>query len=318
VLNRWQIELFDYFSYIPDSMFGFAGGTNLSLPGIGGSLGPTIPGLGGSTTPGQSIYSAYGPRYSNTFVPQLTYLLSRKVSFTAAGSYSLLRFTQTGNVDEDMFLGSTGLNYTLNRSDSIGVMYRFASYHYAGQPQALGNHIANVVYVRKISQRMALSLSGGPQITTFRVPIGTSTHTIGASGGASLNYTLKHGSVGLSYYHGLGGGSGVLIGSNSDTVTGSLNRQLSRVWNGYINGGYSRNANLVNEPGTPETAYNDWYVGGGIIRPFGRNINLSLAYTARIQHSTNSACTGPNCNTNFTQHMVSVSLQWHTRPLTLQ
>ncbi|SRR6266571_947830 len=318
VLNRWQIQVFDYFSYIPDSLFGFAGGTNLASPGVGGSMGPTVGALGTSTTPNQSIYSAIGPRYSNTFAPQITYSLSRRSSITIAGSYGLLRFTESNNVDNDTVLGSAGFNYILSRKNSIGILYRFSSFHFAGEPQALGSHTASFVYTRKVAQRLGLSLSGGPQITMFRVPIGTSSRSTGFSAGVTLKYAVQHGGIALSYSHGLSGGGGVLAGSNADTVTFAGNRQLSRVWSGNVNFGYARNGSVGSATGVQEPTFNDWFAGGGVSRPFGRNINFSVAYTARLESGNQATCTGPGCNTDYTQNMITISLQWHTRPLVLR
>jgi hypothetical protein len=316
-LNRWQIQAYDLFSYLPESQFGFAGGTNLALPGVGGILGPAVPSLGSSVVPNQSIYSATGSRYSNVFAAQTTYMFSPRSSFTVSGSYGLLRFTQSGNVDNSMATGSLGYNYALGKEDSIGLLYRFTSFHYTGEAQALGNHVANFVYLKKITRRMALNLSGGPQITTFRIPVGTKSHTIGVSTGATLNYAVEHGNVSLSYFHGLTGGSGVLLGSNSDTAMVTLSRQVTRVWGVSADFGYSRNSSVVSPTGVQRLTYNDWFVGGGVSRPFGRNVNLSVAYSARFESSP-LICTGTVCSSSYTQNMVSISLQWHTRPFVLR
>jgi hypothetical protein len=317
VVDRWQIQAFDYASYLPESSFGFAGGTGIALPGSGSSLGPSLGGLTGAVMPNQSIYSATGPRYSNVFAPQITYSLSRRSSVTVAGSYGILRFTQTGNVDNDDYVGSIGYNYQLNQQDSIGILYRFSSFHYAGQPQALGSHVANFVYTKKIAKRLGMSLYAGPQITTFRVKVGNDSQQIGASAGATLSYAMEHRNLSLSYYHGLSGGGGVLVGSDADQVTFTVSQQLGRVWSGNVNAGYARNGSLGAIGGIPQPSFNDWFVGGGVSRPFGRNINFSAAYTARFERANQSTCLGVGCNTDFTQHMISISLQWHTRPLVL-
>lgn len=316
--SRLQIQLFDYFSYIPDSQFGFAGGTPLALPGINGSLGPAVPGLSTAIVPNQSIYSAVGPRYSNAFAVQTTYSLSRRSSLTFGGSYGLLHFTQSGNVNDNMAIGTAGYNHALNKTDSLGLLYRFTAFHYKGEPQALGNHVINVVYIKKITQRLALSLFGGPQVTTYRVPIGNQTHDLSGSGGATLNYAFERGNIGVSYFHGLSGGGGVLLGSNTDQATLALSRQLGRVWTGNVNFGYSRNSSLGSLSGVSTTpTFNDWYVGGGLSRPIGREFNFALSYSARFESSNVAGCTGANCNTSYTQNLISISLQWHTRPFVL-
>jgi len=318
VLNRWQIQLFDYFPGLPGSPFGFGGGTNLALPGVGGSMGAPVPGLRASVTPDQSIYSAIGPRYSNTFASQITYSLSRRSSITIGGSYGILRFTESGNVDNDVAFGSVGFNYLLSREDSIGISYLFSALHFAGEPQAYGGHTVNFVYTKKIAQQLGLSLAGGPQVRTFRIPIGSNSSSVGLSANASLTYSRGRGSMSISYIHGLEGGSGTLIGSIEDAVTFTGNRQLSRLWNGNVNFGYARNGSVASANGIQPPSFNDWFVGGGIERPFGRNINFSIAYSTLFERANQAACTGPGCNTDYTQNVVSVSLQWHTRPFVLR
>jgi hypothetical protein len=316
-LRRWQIQFFDYFSYIPESQFGFAGGTNLAMPGVSGTLGPAVPGLGASIVPTQSIYSAVGPRYSNAAAAQTTYLLSPRGSITVGGSYGLLRFTESGNVDNDMALGSVGFNYAVSRNDSIGILYRFAGYHFTGEPQALGSQTVNFIYNKKIARKAALDLFGGPQITNFRVPIGNTTRKVGFSAGASLKYALRRGTFDLSYFHGLTGGGGVLLGSNTDQATARLTRQLGRIWSGNVNFGYSRNSALAVAAGTSGQTFDDWFAGAGISRPFGRNVTFGFSYTARFENTKLPICAGTACSSSYIQHLVSITLQWHTRPFVL-
>ena len=313
-LSRMQVQVFDYLSYLPDSQFGFAAGTGLALPGIGGSLGPSIPGLGTAIVPTQSIYAASGPRLSNAFAAQSTYSLSRRSSLTFGGSYGILHFTQSGNVDSDMVIGTAGYNYAVNKTDSIGVLYRFSAFHYVGQPQALGNHVANVVYVKKISQRLALSLFGGPQITTYRVPIGNSSQSVSGSGGVTFAYAMPHGMVSANYFHGLTNGGGVLIGSNADQAMAGFSHLIGRVWGANFHFGYSRNNSLQTVSGLPTHGYSDWFAGAGVNRPIGRNFDVAASYTVRYE-SVNT-CAAASCNST-TQNMISLSLQWHTRPFVL-
>ena len=316
-LNRWQIQLFDYFSYIPESQFGFAGATGLALPGISGTLGPAVPGLGASIVPNQSIYSAIGPRYSNAAAAQMTYSLSRRSSITVGGSYGLLRFTESGNVDSDMALGSVGFNYVLSPETSIGVLYRFAGYHYEGEPQAIGSQTPNFVYERKVARKLALDLFGGPQFTSFRVPVDNKSRRIGVSAGATLTYGLQHGTVDLTYFHGLTAGGGLLLGSSMDLATVDFSRRLGRLWTGHVLFGYSRNSALGAATGTPAQTFNDWFAGGGISRPFGRNSDLAVSYTARFEDTSRPLCTGTTCSSSYTQNVISISLQFHTRPMVL-
>jgi len=314
--QRWLIQVVDEFSYIPQSAFGYGGGTNLGIPGVGGSLGTTIPGLGGTYVPNQSVYGV-GPSYNNVAALQATYALSRRSSVTLAGSYGILSFVEAGNYDSYTAAGSIGYNYALSRNDTVGLAYRFSSYQFPGNPQAYGSNIVSVAYGRKMTGRLALRLFLGPEITSYRIPIGTTSRTTGVSTSANLTYGLQRGAFILNYIHGLSSGSGVLIGSNLDQATASASRSLTRVWTGNLSFGYARNNPVAGTATTGYPAYDDWFLGGGVGRPIGRNFNFAVAYTATIGNYSGTGCTGTGCNTSNTYSTVTVNFQWHPRPFVL-
>lgn len=318
--ERWQLTLLDEFAYLPQAQFGFGVGTGLAMPGIGGSLGPGSTGLTGGLNPGQSIFTAIGPRYMNTAGAQVNYSLSARSSVTVGGVYSILRFTNSGNIESNDYIGNAGYNYQLTRLDTIGLLYRFSSFHYLGSPQAIGDHTIQAAYGRKITGRMALQLAGGPEISNFRIPQGASTKTqyVGVSGSATLTYAFQRGSVSFNYLHGLTSGSGVFLGATTDQVTGSATRRLTREWTGSAHLGYARNRNAETAQNVSNQSYNTIYVGGAVARPLGRNASFSVGYTGYIENSNNTICAGVNCGSSFTTNQISIGISWHTRPLVLR
>ena len=315
--TRWLVQILDQFAYLPQSQFGFGAGTNLSIPGVGGSLGPPIPGLGADSVPNQSIYASIGPRYSNAGVIQATYMISPRGSLTASGSYAILRFVDAGNVDSNSVLGSLGYNYQIDRQNTIGLVYRFSGYHYPGQPQAFGDNIVNLAYGRKITGHLAMQLYGGPEFTTFRVPIGTQSSKLGGNASVNLNYAFEKGSLTGGYLHGLTGGSGAFTGSTVDQVNFGISRKLGRIWSANMTLGYAHNKAVVNSTQASFPTYNSWFAGGGVNRLLGRNVNFALAYTAYINASNQFGCTGTSCSSNQLFNSITLNLQWHTRPLVL-
>jgi hypothetical protein len=313
---RWLIQIVDQFSYIPQSAFGYGGGTNLGIPGVGGSLGTTIPGLGGNYVPNQSVYGV-GASYNNTAALQANYALSRRSSITLAGSYGILSFVEAGNYDSYTAVGSIGYNYALSLSDTVGLVYRFSSYQFPGNPQAYGSNVMSVAYGRKVTGHLALRLFIGPEITNYRIPVGTASRTTGISTTANLTYGFRRGAFTLGYIHGLSSGSGVLVGSILDQATASASRSLTRVWTGSLNFGYSRNNPVGGTATSSYPAYDDWFLGGGVSRPIGRNFNFAVAYTATIGNYSGTGCTGTGCNTSKTYNTVTVNFQWHLRPFVL-
>jgi len=314
--GRWQLYFLDQFSYLPETQFGFGAGTALSIPGIGGPLAPPLPGLQSSYIPNQSIFTTFGPRYSNSFATQAAYTVSPRGSITAAGTYGILRFIEAGNIESNNANFDVGYNYILTSADTLGVQYRFSGYRYIGNPQAIDDQVVQFMYGRKITGRMALQVYGGPDVTTLRVPVNNSTNRVSESGGASLSYALNRGSMALTYDLGVSGGSGVFAGANTNQLQFSLGRQLSREWAASLNLGYSRNRSVVSTPSSQ--AYNSWYVGGGLSRPVGRNANFTIGYTAQIQTSNQVVCAAGVCSTNFTSQQITLGLQWHTRPFVLR
>jgi hypothetical protein len=315
--NRWLVQLNDEFSYLPQTSLGFGSGTGLGVPGVGGSVGPVIPGIGNNYVPNQGIYTALGPRYSNAAVVQLTYTVSKRGSITLSGSYGLLDFVESGNVNSDTTTATIGYNYTLTPKDSIGAFYRFSAYHYSGQPQANGDHSVNFAYSRKLTGTLALQLYAGPDFITSRIHTSGNSLNYGVNVGTSLMYGMKNGGLTVSYSHGVSGGSGVLTGSTADQLNFSANRKLNRMWTGQFNLGFAHNAPLTTSTATTLPGYNTWTVGGGVSRPVGRNATLAIAYNADITNYGQAGCVGTACTSSQTYHYVTMNFQWHTRPLIL-
>ena len=316
--RRWQLLLVDQFSYLPQSAFGFGGTSGLAFPGIMGTLAVPLPGLQSTYVPGQTILTTSGPRYSNASAVQLTYAVSPRGSITLAGVYGTLHFIDSGNVNSESEILNAGYNYAITRKDTVGLVYLFSAYRYPGNPQAIGDHVGQFAYGRKITGRLALKLAGGPELSTFRVPIGGSTQKISGAGNAALTYAFARSSVGLSYTHGVSPGSGVFIGSTIDQANATWNRRLTRVWNGSANFGYAKNRQVLSVSGLTSPSYDTWLAGAGLSRALGRTADFSVAYQAQIQNSNVAICSTPNCGTNYTAHQVFLTFGWHTRPLVLK
>jgi hypothetical protein len=314
--RQWQLSLIDQFSYLPISAFGFGGTSGLAAPGVGGSLGPSLLGLQANYQPSQSVFAGFGTRYSNSITAEIVYRVSPRGSVTMAGSYGLLRFVSPGNIDSNDAIFSLGYNYALSKYDTIGLLYDFSAYRYLGEPQAIQDHTVQLAYGRKVTGRVALRLFAGPEVTVFRVQTAGFANRTSVSGRAELTYSRSHTSLSASYNHGVSGGSGVFTGSNTDSVQGSLSRQLSRVWHGTISFGFARNSTLPNGNvvvGVP--TFDTLFAGAGVDRALGRTGSVHFGYTAYLQEASENQCA--SCITGLS-HQIDVSFQWHTRPLVLR
>ena len=317
--QRWQLSFIDQFAFLPETQFGFAAGSNLSIPGIGGTLGAPPTGLQSTYLPSQSIYSALGPRYSDAFVTEIGYRVSPRTSLTLAGSYGFLSFTEPGNIDTKDAIFSVGYDYAISRYDALGVLYRFSAYHFAGEPQAIGDHTVQLAYGRKITGRIALQLFGGPDIAQFRIPIGASTQRISGAGAANLIYTpAERTNLWAGYAHSVNGGSGVFTGAVSDQIQGGLNHQLTRLWHGGVHFGYSRNSTILQSSSVNSPHYSTWFTGGNLERSLGQHATFSLAYTAYLESSNQNISSVGSPYTSYTQHQITAEFRWHTRPFVIR
>ena|SRR5712692_1268405 len=316
--RRWQALFVDEFSHLPQSSFGFGGPSGLAFPGITGSLSVPLPGLQEVFAPRQAIFVAIGPRSSNAAAVQFNYKFSQRRSITVAAVHGLLRFADPGNINNDTYTLSVGYNYALTVKDTVGLIYRFSAYHFPGDPQALGDHVAQFAYGRKVTGRLALQLAGGPEITTFRMPINSATHRVSGAASGSLIYAFPQSSVAVNYSHSVSSGSGLFSGAITDLVDATWNQRFTRAWAGNINIGYAKNRQILAISGFTSPNYNSWILGAGVNRPLGRTVNFSFGYQARLQTANIPLCNSSNCGTTSTLHQIFTSLEWHARPLVLR
>lgn len=324
--RRWVISFLDQLNYLPQSSFGFDGLGAVALPGSGSS------GIGAPFTPGQSLLTGQGQSLSNSFDTEVDTLLTSRSSLTFVGGYSLLHYFDSDLLNYGTVIFRAGYNYQMDRKNTIGLAYTFSEFNYSNSDQSIVTHSTQVSYGRRVTGRLAFQISAGPQVSLLHTPISTSVGSSGGGGtgspsagpttqiGWALNtnvqYVLRRNAFLLAYNHGVGGGSGALAGSLTDTVNGSFTRQMSRTFSSGITGGYSRNQGLAIGTVTPANqTFDYWYGGGNFSYPIGRSLALTLAYQLQYQSSNAAFCIGPTCGTNVIRHLISLGIGWHERPL---
>ncbi len=323
--RRWVVSFLDQLDYLPQSSFGFNGLGAVALPGSGSS------GVGSVFTPGQSLLTGQGQNLGNSFETEVDAVLTARSSLTFVGGYSLLRYFDSDLLNYGTVNFRAGYNYQMDRKNTISLDYTFSQFNYSNFNQTITSHTAQVSYGRRVTGRLAFQIAGGPQVAMFQAPISTSTGLSGGGTGStaagpttqvywSLNANLQYGlprtAFMLAYNHGVGGGSGALAGSLTDTVSGSVTRKMSRTFSSGITGGYSRNQGLAIDTTIPSNqTFNYWYGGGNLSYPIGRSLGLTLAYQLQYQTTSAAICIGTVCGTSVIRHMISLGIGWHERPL---
>ncbi len=354
--KRGQLSVRDSFSYLPEGTFG----------GSYGSLGSQgIESLGnsafGSFWGGTSLGSlGLAPRILNVSLVDVTENLTPKSSVTAAGGYAFTHFYGNDVSTGGSFIGSSqvsaqvGYNRLLSAHTQVALVYGYQGFDFSVFGTAFHSHVIQGMYGHRISGRMDLLLGAGPQITFIdtqgavcsdpTVPLLLCTFLgdtlssttfkntrIGVAAQARLRYKFPKTSMDLKYERFETSGSGLFAGSQSDIVSLSANRPLSRVWRGTVDIGYASNSRVqplteaqVNEcttanvscPANDANAYKYGFVGGALQRAFGRNFHGFISYQFNELSFDRSFCVGSTtCSRISNRHVGTIGLDWTPRPI---
>lgn len=321
--RRSVLSLFDQLSYLPQASLGFGGVGGTPLTGTGAI------GLGPGFTAGQSILTGQGQNLGNSAVVQLETFLTPRSSITMAGGYALMHFFGNNllNSSDPMFQG--GYNYRLTTHDTIAFLYAFSDFRYSSVNQSIYTHSIEGSYGLQLTGRLAFQVAAGPEWTMFQQPTGTTGGTGGGTGASkpsttnlywtlntALNYQYQRTGLGVTYWHGVTAGSGVLPGASSDSFTGSVTRRMSPMFSSGLTAGYARNAALpVTGSTVPAATFDYWFGGVSLAHPISQTLALTLSYQAQYQTTNANFCIGKSCGTSFVRHLITVGLSWHQRPL---
>jgi hypothetical protein len=317
--KRGQLTLRDNFSYLPEGNFGLAYG----------SLGSQQNLLGGGFL-GGGAFGSLGqvPRITNLSAAEISQSLSPKSAITLTGGYGFMHFTGTG-AQGISYLGSSqasvqaGYNRTISRHDQIALVYGYQGFRFspiAGAGTAFHTQVVQVMYGHRISGRMDFLAGAGPQITsitnfTLFGPVGT--NRVSVAGRASLRYRFPKTSLDLAFERYTTSGSGLFAGAQSNTVRLAANRPITRVWNGFVDVGYSHNSRLQPAAsGVNAKNYGFGFAGFGARRPLGRNFGVFASYQFNELYFDSSFCSGLSpCSRTSQRHVGTFGFDWTPRPI---
>ena len=323
--QRWSLLMADQVSYLSESSFGFGGVGGLGFLGSASQSGPSgvasgsLPSLDTVLIPSQTIPTAAVPRLSNTALAQVEYDLSPRSSWTAFGSYGLLRFFGAGFVSSSNALFQTGYNYQVSPQSSIGVLYRLNVFQFTNLGQGIDDQVVQLSYARRVTGRLSFQLAAGPDMEMIHGPLtGPSTQLLWSLD-SSLGYALNRTALSLSYDHLVTGGSGVLVGAETNEVQGTVVRNFSQTWQGSVSMGYANNRSMLEAAvNTLQPLVSDWY---GVVRVSDQlrpGMSFFVAYGARLQGTNTDVCSAMNCGTNSITHEISLGFNWGLRPIALR
>jgi hypothetical protein len=310
--SRWTLRLRDALALSPESTFGglFAGGVGLA------EQNSTLTGITPAVQTNETILTGFANRLDNTSVAEVDYSLSPRVTVTFAGSYELLHFLNPGYFDTRNWDGRVGFNYALDAKDTIAIIYDYNRTSFTGGASGiLESQLTQLAFGRKITGRLALQVSAGPQLIRLLDSGVSNSTTLSWGLTTSLRYQLTRATyLGASYFHGTTPGSGVYAGSESDFVTFNAGHQFSRLLAASLTGGYSLNKTLAVTALLPNTAsnYQNWYIGGSVSRQIARGLHIGANYGFQQQYSAVGVCPVLACGLpEGSQQIATVTVEWH-------
>lgn len=342
-----QLAFRDSFSYLPEGAFGYgAYGGSGALGGVGGlgggGGGITGVGLGGGTGAllgggGQLGSLGQSPRISNVSIADITQAISPRSSVTLGGSFGLVHFisgtdstivngTTVTFLNSQQAGGQAGYNYQINRSDQVGLLYAYQSFHFPTNVAGdFRTHVFHILYGHRISGKMDLVLGGGPQVTTINQPAtsitpATSNSNISASGQALLRYRFTLTNLTASYNRYNSSGSGFYGGAKTNLFRLTANRPFGRNWSGTADVGYTTNSRILPQAtgGVGGQSFNYWYFGGSLHRQFGREFSAFVSYTFNNLGFDSTFCgNAPSCNRTSRRQVALFGLDWTPHPIRL-
>lgn len=328
-----QLALRDSVSYLPEGNFGggsYGGASALQsgLAGLGAGAGAggvssgIGDALGGTLSAAQFGSIGQAPRLTNTADLDLVQSASPRSTFTMAGSYGFVHFTdnQFGLIDSSQVAAQFGFSRQINHTDQVALSYGFQDFRF---PQVSGatvtTNTVHLVYGHRVTGRMDFIAAAGPQFTQIQSPLFGSNSRISASGNLKLRYRLNRASMQLEYRHYNTNGSGYFLGSSTDVGTLSLLRSLGRVWEANSDIGIANNKRI--EPAAvvvPATSDRYIYAGAAVHRHIGRRYRMFLSYQYNRTSFNDSVClASAGCGKTSNRQMGVVGLEWYPRPIRL-
>ena len=316
ITRKWVFNISDSFSFLPQSPT-----TGLSgVPGTG-DLG-AFPVQGPIAGPAGGIFSVAGNRIANALTGSVERELNRDTSVSGSGSWSKLHFLDNSNdsLDNTQIAGTVALNRRLDARSSVSLDAVYTTFSYGGTPSAasqpdIETRGINLAYQRVLTRTFSMSVSAGPQwvssSNSLLIP-----DSLNVAASASLSYQRGFTTASVNYSRGVSGGSGVLPGALTDTVSGSVGHTYGRNWVASLNAAYAHSAGLTQLfNGTSlvpvHSVFDTVFGGAQLTRRINTHFSGYVSYEAQNQ-SQNHVVAGQNA-LNGTSQTFAIGVTYTPR-----
>jgi hypothetical protein len=308
--GRWSLFLSDEAGYTSNSTFG--GGPNSGAAFLGPASfagGSSLAGLNSTLLPSQNLLTQVGSQVSNSAVVETDYHLDRRSTVTVTGNYSILRSPDGNLIGSNQEGVAVGYNRNLTARDTVGISYGFTQFGYQDLDLRMRNHSAQLLYGRRVTGRLSLQVGAGGALTQVHSAVLSQNLTLW-NAQANLHYLVHRTEFTASYARSVNSGSGVLLGANSDVVSGGFSRPFLRHWLTNTTVGYSRNSALI-----ASDTYSTFFANTGVQRRLGLYSGVFASYIFQRQ-AGRLLC--PGCGDQSLRHIITVGFDLGFRPIRME
>jgi hypothetical protein len=253
------------------------------------------------------------------FLGEVDYTLSRRSTLSFTGSYGILHFLTSGYINTQNEDGRVGYSHQLDRKNTLGLVYDYDYISFSGGEGNVATNTLQAAYGRLLAGRTALSISAGPQFITSNAFGFSSPNEFSWSLNANISHQMRHTTVSAAYSRGVTNGSGVLLGAETQTVTGSVSTLAFHAWTPTLTGGYASNSSLSTDAAAAGVfQYSDWFVGVNFGRLWDRIIRTNFSYEFQQQFQNAASCPVLNCGPATFSQVFTVTVDWHLRPVSFE
>ncbi len=280
----WTFLVSNSVNYLPQS-------PTVGLSGIPGTGDLGLNPVSTATGPAQNVLTYNSTRVSDTVTGLATRRLTGRTSVSGDAIYTLLHFFNDASLDTRQIAADLTVSHQLDARTSIGAGANYSIFNYdAGDHATFETRSLSVQGHRQLSASLSIAGSVGPQWINSSANLGIPSR-LTTSARASLTYAKRFGTAAVSYGRGTNGGSGVLPGAISDSVSGAFSRSFGLDWSAAVNAGYSRTKGLGNGS-TPNLSFlglanygnfSSVYGGAQANRRLTRSLSAFATYTAIAQ-----------------------------------
>jgi hypothetical protein len=304
--RSWVFVASDSFSYLP-------GSPTTGLSGVAGVGDVGIPPVQTGSGPDQTILTENSSRFSNGLDGSATWQTTASLDFEGSVNWQVLKFVgDNPGYDTSSFGGTVGPNYRIDARNSIGANAYYSQSTFPNfKDYLIQTEGITVNYTRAWSRRLSTTVGFGPARTTGNTTSAIPSQ-INLSGLATLSYATRTTGLFASYDRSVGGGSGVILGAITDSVTVGMNRPVARDWTVGLNAGYSHNVGLTPLAGGIPT-YDSVFGGAQVSRRLTNTLSMYGSYTA-ISQSENQAAQ-QSAAFNGLNNIISIGITFAPAPL---